>query len=49
MFFLLLCDVSLVLKYIPEWNVTLESEADYNDDGKLTLYDAALILRKIAE
>ncbi|MBE6707709.1 MAG: hypothetical protein E7578_00530 [Ruminococcaceae bacterium] len=44
-----LSDVSLVLKCIAKWNVAVEAEADYNDDGKLTLFDAALILRKIVE
>ncbi|MBE6708303.1 MAG: hypothetical protein E7578_03560 [Ruminococcaceae bacterium] len=43
-----LSDVSLILKYIAKWNVSVNEMADYNKDGKVTLTDAALILRFIA-
>lgn len=41
-------DVSLILKKIAGWTVTVKDQADYNLDGKLNLSDAARILRSIA-
>lgn len=43
-----LSDVSLILKKIAGWTVTVKDQADYNLDGKLNLSDAARILRKLA-
>lgn len=43
-----LSDVTLLMKKIAGWNVSVKDTADYNRDGKLNLYDATCILRKIA-
>ncbi len=43
-----LSDVSLILKKIAKWNVSVNETADYNQDGKINLTDAALVLRFIA-
>ncbi len=44
-----LADVSLMIKYIAEWDITLDKvAADYNKDGRITLADASLVMKKIA-
>ena len=43
-----LSDVTLLMKKIAGWNVTVKDAADYNLDGKLDLYDVTCILRWIA-
>lgn len=45
---LTLSDVTLILKKLAGWSVTVSSSADYNGDGALTLADAILALRAIA-
>lgn len=45
---LTLSDVTLILKKLAGWSVTVSSSADYNGDGALTLADAILVLRAIA-
>ena len=43
-------DVSLILKNIAKWNVTMDADAaDVNDDGKVNLNDVSLILKYIAK
>ncbi|MBE6708304.1 MAG: hypothetical protein E7578_03565 [Ruminococcaceae bacterium] len=42
-----LSDVSLILKKIAKWNVSVSADADYDKNGNLNLSDAALILRSI--
>ena len=44
-----LLDVSLILKYVAKLNVTVKEQADYNSDGNITLGDAVLIVRKLAQ
>ncbi|MBE6707706.1 MAG: hypothetical protein E7578_00515 [Ruminococcaceae bacterium] len=45
-----LTDVSMILKHIAKWSVTLDLDvADVNDDGKVNLTDASLILKFIAK
>jgi len=41
-------DVSLILKKIAKWDVSVSDASDYDKNGKLDLSDAAIILRKIA-
>lgn len=42
-------DASLVLKYIADWNLTLDLDAaDANGDGKVTLSDVSLILKYLS-
>ncbi len=41
-------DVTLILKKIAGWSVTVKDQADYNLDGKVNLADVSLILKKIA-
>lgn len=45
-----LSDISLILKYIAKWDVTLnEKAADVTGDGKINLSDVSLILKYIAK
>lgn len=45
-----LADVSLILKYIAKWDVTLITDiADVTDDGKVNLADISLLLKYIAK
>lgn len=44
-----LSDASLVLKYIADWDLTLDLDAaDANGDGKVTLSDVSLILKYLS-
>ena len=44
-----LSDVSAVLKYIAEWDVSPDTEgADINCDGNINLYDASMMMKVIA-
>lgn len=45
-----LADVSLILKHIAKWDVTLDTDAaDVTGDDKVNLADVSLILKKIAK
>lgn len=43
-----LSDVTLIMKKIAGWNVTVKDAADYNLDSKVNLFDVTCILRRIA-
>lgn len=43
-----LSDVTLTLKYIAKWDVTVKDGADFNRDGVINLLDVTAILRTVA-
>ena len=44
-----LADVSLILRYIAEWNVKIDPVADFDENGNIDLADVTLILKHIAK